>query len=158
MFETVLEGGNISLTPHKVGRDLKEKEMPQNRIMTPEQRLAVLGRVKPQGGFIEPPQKNPFSQTPIPWEEQLGDLQEWRDHKGAGRKILPALADGVKTQSVMNSILARLRKLYPEESWSCYVNGSSVYLKFNGPRRHNRTSGAGTNERSGEDDLFSQTG
>ena len=123
--------------------------------------MKVVQRVKPVGTFEAPPVTNtPFGQTPIPWEEKLGDLNEWREHQGSGRKILPVLADKVKTASVCNSILQRLRKLFPNESWTTYQREGSIFLRYNGPRRHRTTHQRQENgdEQSDDSELFAQTG
>lgn len=134
--------------------------MPTNRIMTAEERMKVLQRVKPVGTFEQPPSTGtPFGQTPIPWEDRLGNLDEWREHRGAGRKILPALSDRIKSTSVSNSILQRLRKLYPNESWAIYVKDGGIFLKFNGERRHRTTRPRSESGGQSDDtELFAKTG
>ena len=139
----------------------KGQAMPTNRILTQQEREAVLAKVKPVGDFKPANSRAPFGMQPVPWEERLGSLDEYRQHVGMGRAILPVLSDRIKTASVQNSILARLKKLYPEESWSTYVEGKQILLKFNGPKRHHIRRNTDEHDRRdspNESELFAQTG
>lgn len=132
--------------------------MAATRVLSQEEREEILAHIKPTGAFKPPKERRPFGSQPVMWEEQLGDLNEWRKHPGMGRAIVEKLTDPVKTQSVQNSILNRLRKLYPEESWSTFVDGKYVYLKFGGAKRSyaeriRRESGEGSGH-----GLFAETG
>jgi len=128
-----------------------------NRIMTFEQKQAVLQRVKPDSTFHEPPARTPFLNRPVPWEERLGNLEQWRKNQGRDRKILPALATEAQTSSVCNSIMQRLRKLFPNESWTCHVVNENVYLRYNGERRkYQRSDRKDSNDDA--DSLFKHTG
>lgn len=114
--------------------------MPNTRVLTQAEREAVLDRIKPTGGFKSVHNKKPVGMPTLLWEEKLGDLNEYREHKGMGRAIVPVLTDPAKTQSVQISIATRLRRLFPKESWTTYVEGQMIFLKFNGDRRVVKTS------------------
>ncbi len=141
----------------------REAEVPQNRVLSQEEREAVLARVRPQGAFKPAKQRTPFGVQPVPWEEKLGNLDEWRENRGKGRAILPALATASKSQSVCNSIMSRLRKLFVSESWTAYVgdDGKNILLRFNGPKRtYERQNGenGNTHDSDGGHGLFAETG
>lgn len=127
------------------------------RVLTQTEREEVLQNVKPFGQFKMPKERKPFGSEPIPWEQRLGNLDEWRKHPGMGRAIVKKLADPAKTQSVQNSIGNRLRRLYPNESWSTYVDAEYVFLKFGGLKRQYKREDGGTPSEP-ESSLFSAVG
>lgn len=107
----------------------------KQRILSQTERERTLAKVKPSGEFESPNRKATRGVQPIKWEDRLGDLDEWRQHKGMGRAIVPVLANSAKTAAVRTSIGNRLKKLHPDESWTTYVNGKFIYLKFGGAKR-----------------------
>ena len=125
------------------------------RVLTQTEREEVLANVKPFGGFKPPKERKPFGSEPIPWEQRLGSLEDFRKHQGMGRAIVKKLADSAKTQSVQNSIGNRLRRLYPEESWSTYVDAEYIFLKFGGQKRVYRREDGAAPAAEAESGLFS---
>lgn len=138
-----------------------------NRVMTSEEKQKVLQRVKPVGKWQAPPVREvPFGNPPVLWEEQIGDLDEWRQHQGEARKILPLLANKAKTDSVCNSIRNRLNKLFEKESWAVFPQTGGtpqtdgIFLRFNGAKstrerkNRQRTAGSASDAAEEGDGLF----
>ena len=117
--------------------------MATTRILSQTEKEKVLAQVEPSGEFESPQRKVARGIQPIRWEDRLGDLNAWRAHEGMGRAIVPVFSNAAKTQAVRNSIGNRLKRLYPDESWTTYVgrDGKFVYLKFGGKKRTNAQSG-----------------
>jgi len=109
--------------------------MTVTRNLTADERAAVFARIKPVGGFKPAQERKPFGMQPIAWEDKLGNLDEWREHQGQGRAIAPVLSNEAKTQSVRHSIVGRLKKVYPGESWSTFVDNKQIFLRYNGKVR-----------------------
>ena len=109
--------------------------MTVTRNLTADERAAVFARIKPVGGFKAAQERKPFGMQPVPWEDKLGNLDDWRSRAGQGRAIAPVLSSEAKTQSVRSSIVGRLKKVYPGESWSTFVDNKQIFLRYNGKIR-----------------------
>lgn len=138
--------------------------MTATRYLTEEEKLKALGKVKLVGDWQAPPERQPFGHPAVPWEDQL-DLDEFRTNQGMEIKILPvapAAINSPKTQSICNSIMNRLRKLNPKESWTATPRGNGIYLRFNGTKRVNQRRNGKATAREAEtqegDALFAETG
>ena len=129
--------------------------MATTRVLSQTEKERVFATVVPYGEFEAPHRTTSQGVQPIKWEDKLGNLNEWREHQGMGRAIMPVLASAAKTTAVRNSIGNRLLRLHPNESWTTYVNGKFLFLKFNGAKRTRARNGNSNGNPVSE--LFSQS-